>query len=124
LQISSAQAAFLFGDNGGPSSARSVVQVTTANPNPIDWTATVSPPVTWLSVEPPGAGTASASSAAQFTLVAARPAALGTYTATVVVAGTTSSGGRISPMTVAVRLSYSKDLYRNYLPNIFKHSAP
>jgi thermitase len=124
LQISATQASFLFGDNGGASSARSVVQVTTANPNPITWTATVSPPVTWLSVAPPGASTASASLPAQFTLVATRPAALGTYATTVVVAGTTSSGGQISPVTIAVRLSYLKDLYRNYLPNILKHYTP
>jgi hypothetical protein len=27
-------------------------------------------------------------------------------------------------VTVAVRLNYLKDLYRNYLPNILKHYAP
>jgi thermitase len=119
LLASSTQASFLFSDDGGATSARSVVQVTTANPNPINWTATVSPPAAWLSIAPPASGMVSASSSpAQFTLVATRPAAPGTYAATVVVAGTTSTGGPIRPVTIAVHLSYFKNLYRNYLPDI------
>jgi thermitase len=119
LQASSAQASFLFGDNGGASSARSVVQVTTASPDSITWTATVSPPVAWLSIAPPASGMVSASSSpAQLTLVATRPAALGTYATTVIVAGTTSTGMRISPVTIAVQMSYAKNLFNHYLPDI------
>jgi thermitase len=119
LLASSTQASFLFSDDSGASSVRSVVQVTTANPNLINWTATVSPPVAWLSIAPPASGTVSASSSpAQFTLVATRPAALGTYAATVVVAGTASTGGQISPVAIAVHLGYFKNLYKNYLPDI------
>jgi thermitase len=125
LRTSSTQASFLFSDNGGASSAQSVVQITTANPNPITWTATVSPPVAWLSIAPPASGTVSTGSPpAQFTLMATRPAALGTYAASVVVAGTTSSGEQISQVTVAVRMTYSKNLFRNFLPNILKNYAP
>jgi subtilisin family serine protease len=123
LQASSTQASFLFADSGGASSARSVVQVTTANPSSITWTATVSPPVAWLSIIPPASGAVSASSSpAQFTLVATRPAALGTYAATVVIAGTTSTGGQLSPLTISVHMSYMKDLFRNYLPDILRNS--
>ncbi len=119
LQPSSSQASFLFGDNGGASSARSVVQVTTANPNSITWTAAVSPPVAWLSIAPPASGTVSASSPpTQFTLVATRPVSLGTYAATVIIAGTTAAGGRISPVTIEVHMSYLKDLFKEFLPSI------
>jgi len=119
LQASSTQASFLVSDNGGASSARSVVQVTTANPNSVTWTATVSPPVAWLSIAPPASGTVSAGSPpAQFTLVATRPAAPGTYATTVIVAGTTSSGMQISPVTIAVHMSYAKNLFNHYMPDV------
>jgi thermitase len=123
LQASCTRASFIFADSGGASSARSAVQVTTSNPSSITWTATVSPPVAWLSIVPPASGAVSASSSpAQFTLVATRPAALGTYAATVVVAGTTATGGQLSPLTISVHMSYMKDLFKSYLPDIHRNS--
>jgi thermitase len=123
LQASCTRASFIFADSGGASSARSAVQVTTSNPSSITWTATVSPPVAWLSIVPPASGAVSASSSpAQFTLVATRPAALGTYAATVVVAGATATGGQLSPLTISVHMSYMKDLFKSYLPDIHRNS--
>jgi thermitase len=121
LRISPAQAFFLADDNSGPLPPSNRIQVTTAGPNTITWTATISPAVAWLSVAPPASGVVSPASPGGFTLdMPVRPAAYGTYTTTVVVTGTVPSGSAISPATSEVRVSYLPQLYRDFLPLIKK----
>lgn len=124
LQTSPDQAGFLVDDDSGPVPPSKSIQVTTTSPNVINWVASISPSVSWLSVVPPASGTVSAASAASFTLVASRPPAYGTYSATVIVTGITSSGGTIGPVTTEVRISYVPDLYEYRFPLIFKNQTP
>ena len=126
LQVSPAQVSFMVGDTSGPFPVSNMVQVTTVSPDPITWTATISPPVAWLSVDSPGSGMASAATSppAQFTLVAARPITYGTYTATVVVSGTTSSGGWAGAPAAEADINYLTALYIYYWPIIVKDYAP
>jgi len=125
LRTSPPQTFFLLDADSGPFPASNAVQVTTASPNVMTWTATISPAVPWLSVAPPASGTVSAATSppAEFTLVATRPIAYpyGTYTATAVVTGSTLSGGQVGPVTTAVRLNYLADLYQYIFPIIYKN---
>jgi hypothetical protein len=121
LQVSPAQTLIMIGDNDGPLPPSSTGQVTTLSSDPITWTATISPSVTWLSIASPASGTVSAASSppATFTLVATRPVAYGTYTATAVVAATTSTGGQLGPVTTQVDISYFPTLHIYRFPLIF-----
>ncbi len=124
LQISPDQTGFLVDDDSGPFPASKVIEITTTSRNVINWTASVSPPISWLSVAPPASGSVSAASAANFTLVASRPAAYGTYTTQVIVTGTLPSGGTIGPEIIQLSISYVPDLYESHFPIIFKNYAP
>ncbi len=124
LQISPDQTGFLVDDDSGPFPASKNIEITTTSRNVINWTASVSPSVSWLSVAPPASGNVSAASAANFTLVASRPAAYGTYTTQVIVTGTLPSGGTIGPEIIQVHISYVSDLYEYRFPAIFKNYAP
>ena len=117
------QPRFLIDDDSGPFPASSQVQVTTASSSLITWTAVISPLASWLSAVPVS-GTVSAASPDSFTLVATRPLAYGRYTTTVVVTGTTSSGGTAGPETTEARISYVSDLYEYILLPIFKQYSP
>ena len=66
----------------------------------------------------------SAASSSSFTLVATRPVTYGTYTTTVVVTGTTSSGGAVGMDTTKVRIGYVADLYQYVFPLIYKNYTP
>lgn len=97
------------------------IEITTVNPGTVSWSAVISPTVSWLALPPPTAGMVSASSdPAHVTLAATRPPAHGTYTATVVVTGTTSSGASIGARTSQVQLIYKPEIYRYHFPLIFK----
>jgi subtilisin family serine protease len=123
LQVSPAQTLILIGDNGGPAPASPMGQVTTLSPEPITWTATISPSVSWLSLAPPASGMVSASSSppAAFTLVATRPITYGTYTTTVIVTATTSGGGLIGPASIQIDIDYLATLYIYHFPLMYKN---
>jgi hypothetical protein len=73
-------------------------------------------------MEPPPLGTISAASSDQVTVVATNTLIThGTYTATVLITGTTASGGIIGPTQTEVRLTYVPELYDYYFPLIFKN---
>ena len=124
LRISPAQTFFLADDDSGPLPPSNRIQVTTADPNTITWTASISPAVTWLSIAPPASGIVSSASPDGFTLeMPVRPATYGTYTTTVVVTGTAPPGTTIGPATSEVRVSYLPQLYQDFLP-LIKDSRP
>ncbi len=123
LQTSPDQTGFLIDDDSGPFPPSKDVQITTASPSVITWTTTISPAASWLSAAPVS-GTVSAASSAGFTLTATRPVTYGRYTTTVVVTGTTSSGGTVGPENTEVRISYVPDLFEYIFPLIFKNYAP
>jgi subtilisin family serine protease len=123
LQTSPSEVSFLIGDDSGPFPASGTVQVTTASTDPLTWTATISPAVTWLEVVPPSSGTVSAASPDSFTLVVSdRPSTHGSFDTAVIVAGTTSSGSIVGWATTEVRLNYVPHLYQIHLLNIFKNA--
>lgn len=98
------------------------IQISTANPNTITWTTTISPAVSWLSISPPSSGTVStASSPANVTLLGNRPAGYGTYTTTAIITGATTLGGTLGPKTTQVKLIYVPQVYRYRFPLIFKN---
>lgn len=124
LQTLPDQIGFLIDDDSGPFPASRDIQITTPSMSLITWTTSISPDAGWLSVVPPDSGTVSAAALADFTLVATRPTTYGTHEATVVVTGTTVSGGIVGPAITTARISYLQDLYQYRLLLIFKNYAP
>jgi thermitase len=97
------------------------MQVITANPGTILWSATISPAVSWLDIVPPDSGTISASSSNQLTLVASKPGgAYGTYSTKLTITGTTQGGTNIGSKTVDVKIEYIPKISRYWMPSIFK----
>ncbi|MCG3211033.1 MAG: hypothetical protein FOGNACKC_04670 [Anaerolineae bacterium] len=111
---------FLTDDTTAPIPAETIIGVNTTLPDPITWTATISPAVTWLNMSA-SSGQVSASSASQFGLTATRPASYGLYTTNVVVTGTTAGGLTVGPVAQEVRISYVSKLLRYYFPLFFKN---
>ncbi len=124
LETSPELITFLIDDDSGPFPASSDVQITTPSSSAIAWTAGLSPDEGWLSIDPPDSGTVSAASSAGLTLVITRPPLYGAYTTTVVVTGTTVSGGIVGPSTTEARINYLPDLYQYIFPRMFKNSTP
>ncbi len=111
---------FLTDDTTAPIPAEAMIGVNTTLPDPITWTATISPAVTWLNMSA-SSGQVSAAAASQFGLTATRPASYGAYTTTVVVTGTTAGGLIVGPVAQEVRISYVSQLIRYYFPLFFKN---
>jgi len=124
LQTSPDQISFLIDDDSGPFPPSASVQIATSSAEPINWSATISPPVPWLEIVSADSGTVSAASPGSFSLaVPARPATHGTYATTVIVTGTSSSGGSASQTNTGVRITYVSDLYEYRFPLILKSYA-
>ncbi|MBI1876966.1 MAG: peptidase S8 [Chloroflexi bacterium] len=121
LQADPTQPLLFIDDNASPVSGS--VQVITANPDNITWSATISPTVSWLDISPPTSGLVSAASAGQsVTLSATRPVTYGLYTANLVLTGTLiSTGGQIGPTVTQVRLQYVPQIYTFRFPVISKN---
>lgn len=103
-----------------PIPAEKTVQVVTSSPEVITWTATISPAVSWLNLTPPPSGQISMSSSDQFMLTASKPVTYGSYSTSLIVTGTTSTGVEVAPVVNEVKFSYVKELKRYYFPLIFK----
>ena len=100
------------------------IQISTSNPDLINWTTTISPTVPWLDVASPASGLVSSSSSpVGVTLQANRPEQghYDTYTATVIITGTTPTGAVIGPRSTQVKLEYVPQLHRYWLPLITKN---
>ena len=124
LQTSPDQISFLIDDDSGPFPPSASVQIATSSAEPINWSATISPPVPWLEIVSADSGTVSAASPGSFSLaVPARPATHGTYATTVIVTGTSPSGGSAGQTTTEVRLTYASDLYKIRFPLILRGYA-
>ena len=92
------------------------IQVTTANPDNIAWSVSISPTVTWLDVSSPTSGVVSTSSAPiGLNLVATRPVTYGVYTTNLVITGLTASGTAVVPVTTEIQLDYVP-YYHYYFP--------
>jgi subtilisin family serine protease len=124
LAASPAQISFLVDDDSDPRPASRSINITSASPSDITWTASISPDDGWLAIDPPASGIVSATSSNSVTVMATQPTSYGTHTATLIVTGMNASGATIGPATVEVRISYVPDLYENHFPLIFKNFAP
>jgi thermitase len=125
LQTSPDQISFLIDGDSGPFPTSIPVQVTTTSPEPITWTTSISPSVSWLAITPPTSGTVSAASSDSFILIVpARPATYGVYSTYVVVSGAISSGGIVSPAVTEARITYLPDIYQYHFPLVFKNYKP
>lgn len=111
---------FITDDETDPLPASKTIEITTPNPDAITWTAAISPDEPWLEISSAVEGLVSASSSANFTLVATRPVTYGTHTTNVVVTGTTASGLQVGPVINPVQINYLPELKRQYFPIIFK----
>lgn len=96
------------------------LQVSTNYSGAITWTATISPPVSWVSVSPPATGQVTAASTGQFDVDASTPASYNTYTTTLVVNGVTATGLNFSTSDEVI-LSYVPQLQKYYFPVFFKN---
>jgi subtilisin family serine protease len=124
LEVSPAQVSFLIDDDSGPFPPSVAVQVSTDSTNPLTWTTTISPSVSWLEVVPPGSGTISSASSDSFTLaVPDRPTSYGTYQTTAVISATNASDAVVGWAVTEISISYVHDLHQSYFPVIFKNSA-
>ena len=112
---------FIADPQTDPIPASKTIQVVTTSPNVITWTATLSPSVSWVDVSPPMSGQISTASSGLFDLTATKPVTLGTYTTTLVVTGTTSTGTELEPITNEIHFTYLPELQRYYFPIIFKN---
>jgi hypothetical protein len=108
-------------DENEPTPPESIVQVTTANPQVITWTATISPAVSWLTISSPDSGTISSQSADNLTLTPTQPASYGLHSTSLVVTGTMTSGSVVGPATAEIRIINVPQLYRYRFPMIFKN---
>ena len=105
-------------------SAAGNIQVTTANPETINWTATISPMVTWLELTPPSSGVVTAASPNTIPVLATTNGiTYATHTATVVITGTTPGGEQLGPNITQVKLHYVPKIYRYRLPIILKQGG-
>jgi thermitase len=121
LQLVPSPPLLLIGDN--TLLVSSSVQVLTANPETISWSATISPPVPWLSLSPPSSGAVSATSSSQLIRINATnpsPGNYGLYTATLVLTGSTVSGKTLGPSSTQVKLLYVPTVHTSYFPLMFK----
>lgn len=112
---------FLVDDENEPIPPESIVQIITASPQVISWTATIAPDVSWLTISSPASGTISSQSADNLILTPAQPASYGAYSASLVVTGTTTSGSVVGPATAEVYISFVHQLYPYRFPIIFKN---
>ncbi len=100
------------------------IQVTTANPETINWTATISPAVTWLELTPPSSGTVTVASPNSIPVLATTNGiTYAIHTATVVVTGTTPGGEQLGPNITQVKLHYVPKIYRYRFPIILKQGS-
>ncbi|MEW5959707.1 MAG: S8 family serine peptidase, partial [Chloroflexota bacterium] len=122
LQTQPEQLTLLLDDETGSVSGH--IQITTANPEPITWTAVISPAVTWLEPAPPSSGSVSIASPDSISVLATTTGiTYATHTATVVVTGTAAGGEQLGPTTTQVTLHYVPQIYRYRLPFILKNST-
>lgn len=122
LQPVPAQPLLFIDDN--MSLVSSQVQITTGSPEIITWSAAISPTVPWLNLSPPAAGSVSSSSTNQsITLNATNPSPgnYGLYTATLILTGTSGSGGTVGPVTAPVQLYYVPKVNIYYFPLFLKN---
>jgi hypothetical protein len=78
--------------------------------------------VPWLSLSPPASGAVSAASSNQYILINATnpsPGDYGTYTATLVLTGSTVSGKTFGPSSTQVKLLYVPNVHTYYFPLMF-----
>ncbi len=114
---------FLFADNSpNPSiTATTNIQLISNDSSTVNWTATISPSVSWLGIESASFGAiSSASSPMQLTLVATRPT---TYTSdnTSVIIESNIGGQNLGSRTTTIFLQYIEVADLNYLPVIMKN---
>ena len=120
LQTSSKQLALHMDNQSAPVTGQ--IEITTNSPEIIAWTATISPPVSWLNLTSPAAGNLSTASASDgITVVATPPQSFDTHTTTIIIAGTTASNMPVGPKMIEIELNYTSKLYEFHLPLIFKN---
>lgn len=111
---------FLVDDEPVPLPLTTKVYISTGSPDTLKWSASVTPNASWLALSPSAQGQVSASSAANFNLAVSRPAAYGTYAATVAVTGKTPAGVAVNTKKVQVQVTYIPQLQRIRFPMILK----
>ena len=109
---------FLVDDEQVPIPAVYPVVVTSNSPNGINWSITTSPAVPWLQIAPATSGISSSSTPGQFNLTTTRPDSYGTYTTTVTVTGTSTTGAVLGTARLTVSISYQPELHKSFLPFI------
>lgn len=105
---------FLFDDASAAVTSRTV-RLSTGSSDPLTWTATISPAVTWLAVDPPS-GPVAGTAPATLTVTATRPLTYGAYSTALSITAT----GAVNPISTTFQLAYVPKLAKVYLPVIFK----
>jgi subtilisin family serine protease len=112
---------FLDDDQDQPTPASQTIRIATVSPDVIDWTATISPSVSWLTMSPPASGSISASSFSYLTFIPDQPATYGTHSTTIVITGTTSTQAQVGPTMAEIQIIYVPELHRHRFPLIIKN---
>lgn len=113
------QLSLFIDDDSGP--AYGILQLMSANPDVITWTATISPSVSWLDLAPSASGLIASASSLDITLTATRPVTYNTYTTSILITGTTTSGFEVQPKTTEIRLYYLPHIYQYRFPLLLKN---
>lgn len=124
LQIAPEEVTFLVDGDSGPFPSSKQIQIATDSPAVLSWNTSISPNDGWLSIVPPTSGKVSAASGASFTLAATRPSSYGVHSASVLVTGSTLSGGIVGPAIIQVHISYIANLHELHFPSILKDGKP
>jgi subtilisin family serine protease len=109
----------LLDDDTGP--IPNFMPISTANPNEISWTASISPTVPWLQLAGLTGGTVSAASPATvFLATPTHPATYDTYTTSIILTGTTTLDIDFNRV-IEVELNYIPKIYEYHLPIFFRN---
>jgi subtilisin family serine protease len=121
LQTTPAQIFVLVDDSPDLVPATRQIQIISGASTPVNWRATISPTVSWLSLSTPVQGTISAaSSPLTLTLTVTRPVTYGLHSATVVITGTNNIGRYLGARKTVVNIQYVPAANRFLLPLIVK----
>ena len=93
------------------------------DPQPVTWTITLSPTVSWLAVVTSTGVVSAPTSPTVSTLVATRPVTYGVYSTTVVITGVGTGATGLKPLgtrSTIIQITYAPTVYQQYLPFILK----
>ncbi len=115
VNVSITESNYYLGDNAPPVPISETVTITTNNETAITWTMAVSPSVSWLTIQPNGIFTVTATAPHTLTWQVTRPITYGDYSTTMMI-----QVGTINISATKIYLRYVPQLYQYYFPHFLQ----